>query len=151
MNEDTKAYIARVTARVREMQRRMEAGESTTGVYGKDNPDGDRMPNYYQFDLHVLAGQYLREHPVDEDVPLDEEFLVGLGWEAVGNPRQRTFRGRDENGGKFLVSLNGEPVLMLCEGSHYRLCATNPTRGDLRRLFAALGNDVPMFPNPIPT
>lgn len=83
-------------------------------------------------DFALLSHAFLAEHPADDGEAIDEQFLIGIGWEHQGST--------------WYPSMTAPSTLYIafdecgaCDlgivGS--RLKAENATRGDLRRLCTA--------------
>jgi hypothetical protein len=93
---------------------------------GRDNPDCERCV------LVAVARAWLAANPADSDEPVDPEFLRSLGFAADGAHVARFGWGPDSNG-SIQVYPNG---VWFLNGTRAKAPAT---RGDVRRLLAALG------------
>ena len=85
-----------------------------------------------QLDLQNVADAYLREHPADDEQLIDEAWLRSVGFINTWGDKFRNVSGDID------IVVDGETV-MLAYRSDYYDTATKATRGDLRRLAAALG------------
>lgn len=101
---------------------------------------GDYYRETYRRDLEaiVLIDAFAELHPPDDDEPVTGEWLLANGWDesAVGLNLYVTFFESSCKDGLFAyVSDTG--ILILCSPKSGPL-QHNPTRGQLRRLIAAL-------------
>lgn len=111
--------------------RRAAAGESYSRIYGSEFTFHSLLSQ----DERRLASAYLRDHPPDDDTPLDEEFLRGLGWDATDSEFTTQF------GDRTVLVLDRDGMLFVSQGpdSSIEWPVTIRTRGQLRDLLAVLG------------
>lgn len=88
---------------------------------------------YSWSDCKTLMEIALREHPADDDEPVTEEWLISLRWAPEGYAAFTCLVLRHER--HVLEWFTEDESLWLNE----RCVHDNPTRGDVRRLCAALG------------
>lgn len=120
-----------------ERLRRVQQGETLKAVYS--NPHWAAATNYqlaHECDMAEVALAYLAEHPADSELPIDEEWLRSVGFEAFDEHGSGWFK--DSPGGSTRVSI-GYRGQWLVNGNEMEYAAQPKTRGDLRRLCFALG------------
>jgi hypothetical protein len=135
--------------------RRVEAGERHKIVYGFDGEEMDSfmermLENAYTADWKLLAKAYLAEHPADDSEPADNAYC-----KKISSRRRRGWPDRyilDEISRDYFLEFDCSPV----EESEAEDCMVlmrrlpevdedgivliyHATRGDVRRLCAALG------------
>ena len=93
-----------------------ESGCEVRSVYGED------YEHDYSDDITRIAIQYLAEHPADDDEPIGEWWYATLS---------DSFK---------LLEVKWSPAELWIEFAGWALTVkSNPTKGDVRRLCAALG------------
>lgn len=87
--------------------------------------------------FYALVRAYLAEHPADEDEPADHDWLISVGFIAIGDADDCPARVAIKGNGQMvtvLIGLDVSDLVLNCMG-----ISEDPTRGDVRRLCKALG------------
>lgn len=80
----------------------------------------------------IMAKAWLMDHSEDEDEPVGTDWLVGVMGFVTDGPNLLSPRG--------VLKVWGDGQWSVVAGSHYRTVPTPKTRGEVRRLLAALGS-----------
>lgn len=121
-----------------------ESAKRLRSFYAGGTPYDDREYMQVNEDAHSVAAMWLAEHPADDDTPVDDVFLAANGF------YESAAYGGD--GGVWLIDFANSIDDSLCFnlntmrseiwiGSRY-VTIPGGTRGDLRRLMAALKIEV---------
>jgi hypothetical protein len=92
--------------------------------------------------IHAVASAYLAEHPADDAEPVDEAWLESVGFvhgdSAIGSPRMNSPRAPVDETQVVTIESDGAAYYDVDDG-HWVILPDVETRGDVRRLCAALG------------
>lgn len=107
--------------------------------------DGEDCEASYIEDVRALANAYLAEHPADEDAFIDETWLKSVGFgEPTINGWPIIFANNGCDPIELWLDYDGCVALIQSNSEDHVLIGKRcKTRGDLRRLAAAIGIELP--------
>ena len=123
-------------AKAAERLRRIGGGETVESVYAQPYRLEHQVGQYdhpYHADMRLSLGKYLAEH---DQTPITEAWLRSVGFERFEPSGSGVFISATHDGIQLSQGYRGQWLIESCEMSED---AEPKTRGDVRRLAAALG------------